>query len=184
MSMSRCERLPHDISSVMANDGEGKWLLLIPAAILLAFAAPPFLAKTSNCGGNTAALSVCGTYASVVRISAASNSFDIAAVSDPDILNQLRRFTPYHWIPTARFLVLQGPVRIDEGAPRRIVVLCDTPFTNVPQRRFIKAPPTHAVGYSDGTTALITPVEFAKLDITSFAPLDTCIAKLDSNRGE
>ena len=48
------------------------------------------------------------------------------------------------------------------------MAVCDTPFDNVPQRLFGKAAPTHAVVYSDGSTALMRTEDFGRLDLKGF----------------
>lgn len=76
-----------------------------------------------------------------------------------------------NWLPQAHFLVSYAPL-VAGSAERRVIIVCDTPYTNVPQHRFFSAPPTHAAGFSDGTTGLITPTEFSALDRKSFVALD------------
>jgi len=158
----------------MARDSEGKWLLLLPLGVLLLLAAPHFLGKTSNCGGNSAALNVCNRYLLTIKLAvrdsgqASLSITNIPAADRPGLAQDARN----HWISKARFLVTTAPIKIAPDAGKRILIVCDTPYSNVPQRRFVRAPATHAVGYSDGTTDLISPAEFEKLDKSSFVPLD------------
>jgi hypothetical protein len=163
----------------MPRDAERKWLLLIPVGILLALAAPSFLARTSNCGGNSAALFVCKNYALIFELSRSDSAelqFSVTNVA-AQYHAQLGQLARYHWVPNARFLVSTASVSRDGQDKPRLIVVCDTPYGNVPQRQFFKAPFTHAVGYADGSTALISPAEFARLDKSLFVPLDTLYPK-------
>jgi hypothetical protein len=158
----------------MARDSQGKWLLLFPLAILLVLAAPPFLGRTSNCGGNSAALSVCSSYLLGFKLAVRDSGRDSLSITNiaTEYHKDFSRDARNHWVPNARFLVTTANVTVVPDAGRRIVIVCDQPYTNVPRRRFTTAPPSHAVGYSDGTTGLISRDEFEKLDKSSFVALD------------
>jgi hypothetical protein len=55
---------------------------------------------------------------------------------------------------------------------REIVIVCPSRFDNVPTPTLLNLyhkHPAHAVGYSDGTTELISPVEFTNLNLKGFA---------------
>ena len=52
---------------------------------------------------------------------------------------------------------------------RRIIIVCDSAYTNVPQRLFWSVPPTYAAGYSDGSVGPISVSEFARFDRSCFA---------------
>jgi hypothetical protein len=85
---------------------------------------------------------------------------------------ELAELTHYFWIPSARFLVSTASMSERESQPRRVIVVCDTPYSNVPRRWIGSAPPAHAAGFSDGSAGLISPAEFAALDRSLFAFLD------------
>jgi hypothetical protein len=144
-------------------------VLVLSAAIVL-----PLFQRASNCGGNTAALSHVGHYVLVARAHVTDSpdrKFLVTMVSSEQrkTLVDLGR---NHWIPNARFLVSTAPL-VEQGIqPRRIVIVCDTPYRNVPRRWFGSAPPAHAAGFADGSTCLISSVEFAALDRSEFALLD------------
>ena len=53
------------------------------------------------------------------------------------------------------------------------MIVCTKAYDNVPQRRFFKPEPTHAVGYADGTTDRISVEEFNRLDLSEFVSLST-----------
>jgi hypothetical protein len=78
----------------------------------------------------------------------------------------------------ARFLVTNQtltPADFAIGGARKLLVVCDTAYRDLPPRRFRfleQAPPTHAAAYSDGSFRLLTETEFSALDRRNFVPLD------------
>jgi hypothetical protein len=74
-----------------------------------------------------------------------------------------------HWISEAKILIRTN---INPNAvPKQIVVVCDTPYGNVPQPTIwngYRIHPAHAVGYSDGTAGLVSPAEFKKVNLNEF----------------
>lgn len=67
---------------------------------------------------------------------------------------------------------------------REIVVLSRRWFDNVPTPapwNLFRRNPAHAVGYSDGTTGLISPAEFDSLFIYGFASLWSLATNTDTN---
>lgn len=146
-------------------------LSVLAVAAALAF---PFFGYTTNCGGNSAALSRVQEYALVASMTASDNlehTFRVNAVT-PDLRKQLAELAHCRWIPNARFLVATAPLYTNESRSRRVIIVCDTPYRNVPRRWMGSAPPAHAAGFSDGSAALISPAEFAALDRSSFTYLD------------
>lgn len=133
----------------------------------------PLLAQPSNCGGNTAALGACKMYIVNARFAAFDNGGDVFNIDmDPEseiewMLEMLRSRSDT-WMGDAGFYVRTGDVVVGKHAPRTILVIGGKPFRNVPQRRFGCAPATYAVGYADGEIDLITPAEFASLDLSRF----------------
>ena len=133
---------------------------------------PPFLA--TNCGGNSAALSYCHTYATVLRMwieGHPNQTFDLADV-DPQVRQELTSITGEPWV-RGTLLARATNIRAEPAGPREVVVVCARAYDNVPQRVFLKAPMTHAVGYSTGEAGLINRAEFAKLDLSDFIDLRT-----------
>jgi len=136
----------------------------------------------SNCGGNSAALSYCQRYVYAVLAVAADNPgspFVITNIS-PEVREYFEKNIAHrnHWIPQAHFLVSALPlIGADLPVPmdrknRRILIVCDRPYTKLSQHLIWHASPTHAVGYSDGTRGLISANEFAALDFSTFQRLD------------
>ena len=62
-------------------------------------------------------------------------------------------------------------MRVDAAADKRIIMVCDHPYDNVPQRIFGRSPMAHAVAYSTGESGLISPAEFVQLDLSAFIDL-------------
>lgn len=137
----------------------------------------PVFTRSSDCGGNSAALSqvhVIATFAAAHAFDRADGAFSFMRLSN-DERAELANLSSQRWIKEAKFLVTSMPIH--RGAPgRTVVAVCDTPFTNVPQRSIGHAPVTHAVGYSDGTTGLVTEVEFRSLDRAKFTDLASLVS--------
>ena len=155
---------------------------LIAIAIGLTFIAVlrwslPVGMRTSNCGGNSAALSQVHGIASLAGAHALNRpdcTFSFTHVSSNERA-ELADYAVQSWIRQARYLVTTLPIR--RSAPgRTTVVVCGTSFTNVPQLLSGRAPATHAVGYSDGTTGLITEAEFRSLDRTKFMDVASLVS--------
>lgn len=145
------------------------------AALLVAISlVVPVWNQTSNCGGNSAALAQVVQIALIARFAASDapdHSFRFNAAG-PDEREQLAGFSRSPWLHGARFLVSAMPVEEEENQSRRVIVVCNKSYRNVPRQWIGYAPPTHAVGYSDGSYGLISPAEFAALDLSKFTPLD------------
>ena len=142
-------------------------IALICAALL------PGLAPPSNCGGNSHALTACKQILIYDRLARNTNGigFDLAQFDAVDqtnlFLTVASRWTSDagYWLRTNGF---------SNTAARQIVVVCDRAYDNVPQPavwNLYRGNPAHAVGYSDGTTGLITPAEFSGLDRRGFMSL-------------
>ncbi len=67
---------------------------------------------------------------------------------------------------------------------REIVIVCQRRYDNVPTPapwNLFHNTPAHAVGYSDGTTGLISPEEFDSLFIYGFTSLWSLATNADAN---
>jgi hypothetical protein len=150
--------------------------LLLGAGILVvgAVAVAGFSGKTSNCGGNSAALG----NVRLIAISAILNMEDAPdhsfsfSEANPEQREELATYSRTHWLRDARFLVSTKPMSERDTKEHHLIAVCDTPYRNVPQKWIGSAPPTHAAGYSDGSCGLISTDEFALLDFAKFRPLD------------
>ena len=154
--------------------------ILVPLGFLSLFAALllPGLARSSNCGGNSAALNVCREIRFYVQL--ATNTND--SVLDQSLLDSSDQTILFHvvssyWTPDAGYWVRTN--HLGESPQKKITVVCDVVYDNVPLPtlwNFYHRNPAHAVGFSDGTTGLISPADYARMDRTNFLNL-TALAK-------
>ena len=155
-----------------------KWkiVILFGAGFVIYVAFFGLVPRSFNCGGNSAALSTAIEYARYAFVLGMDNPDRLFRISENDRKYLAGFAQDTTWLKGARFLVYTNAVLEDKSAPRRLIIVCDTTYRNVPRRQIswwiIPAPPTHAAGYSDGTAGLISPKEFAALDRSSFAFLD------------
>ena len=127
--------------------------------------------RRSNCGGNSAALFVCGEFVAIPRETAEGKGgvldFNMKPGEEKKSLGYLAKNNE---IPGASFLVKRGRHEIEEGQ-KQIIVVCATAYSNVPQPtlwNLYKRTPAHAVGYSDGLAELISPAQFNSLNLSDF----------------
>ena len=140
--------------------------------------------KRSNCGGNSAALSACKAYITILQLWAADHHgesfhFDQA---DTQTRQQLGRLPGASWIRSGRLMARLDEVRVEAAADKRIIMVCDHPYDNVPQRIFGTSPMAHAVAYSNGETGLISPQQFARLGLSGFVDLQSLAVTGRSNQ--
>ena len=153
--------------------------------LLLALAVtPPVLAgvlawnrlNMTNCGGNGAAVSrvreIC-LVALMIADTKGSREFSISLLSQQD-RDRLSSLAEYGWTRDAKYFISAKSFAVGIANPKELVVFCNRPFTNVPRHIFGEAPPTYAVGFSDGSTSLITARQFATLDKSAFV----CLSEL------
>ena len=148
-------------------------LLWLPvgSAALFAYASRIETSET-NCGGNTEAL---------CRVRDCLRACQIAAYERPDHRFSVAGATTAERVEFTqiargmmsggRILISTAPYVLSTREPRRIIAVCERPFTNVPRRAF-GSPPTHAVAYTDETMSLISVAEYASLNLSSYVPLD------------
>ena len=136
--------------------------------VLMALQILPMLASTGKLRGNKAMLYECKNTLRIWK-SAEPNSprFDFSKLSHHDaefILLWADRFdvwskTNFNW-------------QVNK-TKREIVLVYGIQFDNVPKSSwtFFLKNPAHAVGYSDGTTGLISPEQFTNLNLSGFVSL-------------
>ncbi|MCP5426633.1 MAG: hypothetical protein H6966_00025 [Chromatiaceae bacterium] len=129
--------------------------------------------KRSNCGGNSAALAACKGYVTVLQLWAADHDGQSFRIDQADMQTrrELGRLPGASWIRSARLMARSDDVRVDAADEKRIIMVCDHAYDNVPQRIFGRSPMAHAVAYSTGETGLISPAEYARLDLSGFIDL-------------
>jgi hypothetical protein len=153
-------------------------------AVFVALALPLVTAKT-NCGGNSYALSACATFAVAAYVTAQDNhsQFEVGKIGK-DEWQSFLTLAGNHWgMNRADFLVKTNFV-LGNGSNRDVIIVSKREFGNVPQptiRNFYHRNPAHAVGYSDGTTGLISPEQFANLNLTGFVSLSNLVTNFESN---
>ena len=133
----------------------GKSLVLLACLLGIGLIALFELGNSStNCGGNTAALNQVGIITAILR----------GGAPDSDQRSQLASNSQTHWCRGAHFLVKSDVTSGDDDRSRHIIAACDTPYSNLSTQWPGFRKPTHAVGYSDGSTGLVTVAEFFSLD--------------------
>jgi len=152
------------------------WIIVVSVAamtVAVGFALP-MLARPSNCGGNSAALSACRNVSLAVRIISSDRGTNLADLSrlTSEELREFQNIPGMSWLHGAHLLVRTNGFALGPGEVKGIIVVCDTAYSNVPQYRFRQAPATHAVGYSDGTVGLLRPAEFHSLDLSRFQDIN------------
>ena len=153
-------------------------LFLLGMVVAVGATTLPIFTTTSNCGGNSAALSDVHRIALAAVVYASDppdHSFCFTTANSRQ-RGELAYYGHTNWCRGARFLVSTAPLYEHEKQQRRIIAVCDTPYRNVPRQWIGSAPPTHAAGYSDGSYGLIFTEEFAALDRTRFIPIDELYA--------
>jgi hypothetical protein len=142
-------------------------VLIAGTLIVLAMVAVAPIPRRTNCGGNSAALALISRITLTARVGlldSPDGRFRFDGSQREEVGGDVR------W-RGGRLLVSTVPLSKDEVG-RRVIVVCDEPFRNVPRQLIGSAPPTHAAGFSDGSICLISPAEFAALDFSTFAWFD------------
>lgn len=133
----------------------------------------PAFVTASNCGGNSAALSSCRHILIMNELAGGTNGgvFDLERL-EPAEQTILLASAANHWTPGAGYWLQTNGLGNASG--KQIAVVCDRAYDNVPQPtiwNLYRRNAAHAVGYSDGTTGLITPAEYNRLDRQPFMSL-------------
>lgn len=143
--------------------------------ILLGALVLPLLSRESNCGGNSASLSRCTSLRFYLRewFAEHPNGFDAAIHDWTELKMDTRGFSGWGSAPE-NYLLKRQIVSFPGGSG--IVAVCNLEFDNVPQPTIwngYRRTPGHAALLADGTTKIITPAEFAALDLKQFVPLSS-----------
>lgn len=157
--------------------------VLVAIVVIWGAVALPLLARSSNCGGNSAALSACRSVHLSLRVIASEHDVGPLSIArlTPAEREQFNHVTGLGWIGNAKILMSSQPLQLSYARSNILVAVCDTPYDNVPQRRWFKTQPRHAAVYEDGTTALISTEEFRRLDLSGF--IDVRSLQITSTRG-
>ena len=133
----------------------------------------PALSSHTNCGGNSYALYACKQFITMTQLDTEVGSIDISKLGE-DERSEAAKLAKSVWTGHADFLIRTNFATTN--TPRLLVIVCERPFNNVPQPtiwNLYRKNPAHAVGYSDGSTALISPAEFEVLNFTGFIHLSS-----------
>jgi hypothetical protein len=156
---------------------------LLIMGVIVAFAAVlvQSTGRVSNCGGNSAALATASNLAQIAlagMAEAKDHSFRFAEASEEyhEVLRHSARYGK------ARFLVIKRPISENDAYYPQLIAVCDTPYRNVPERRFGQNPATHAAALSDGSARLISPEEFIALPKEDFIPLEQLFPRTDRGK--
>src|ERR1051326_97232 len=146
------------------------WVMSAAALVLVCAMAVPLLARSTNCGGNTAALTACRSLVGAFEIVATDRGGKSVTITD---LTEKERENFRHpgginWLGGGEVLVTKQPVIISETGPKTIIAVCTAAYDNVPRRWIGKSPMTHAAAYSDGSVGLISVPNFQRLDLSRF----------------
>ena len=140
----------------------------------------PSFVRSSNCGGNSAAIAACKSASLNLVLATTERGIPVSAPNLTDAEREyFRHLSGLSWLGTATVLVAMGPVTADREK-RELLAVCSKPYDNVPQRLIGKAPLTHAVAYSDGSSGLISIENFRKLDLTKFVDVKMLVGTNDS----
>lgn len=146
-------------------------LIMLIVAVVAAGTIWAMFTQTTNCGGNGAALPACATSVMEIKrapVDTGKNYYDINKLPLDQRIG-LVRCANNHWITGAK-IFLRTNVALN-SEKKQILAVCDTPYGNIPQPTIwngYRKNLAHAVGYSDGTTGLIKPEEFKKLNLAEF----------------
>jgi hypothetical protein len=135
----------------------------------------PAVGLATNCGGYNAARAYVRMTAIIMSMFAddsANETFSLETATPAQLQELARCFTAGWGVQDGDIWITKKPLRSDANDRQQIVALCSRPFKNVPQYMFRWAPPSHAVAFSDGSTALISTGEFEALDRSAFTPLN------------
>ncbi len=146
--------------------------------------------KSSNCGGNSAAMAAvrsAGAAVSLVLSERDQDRLDLASLesSERKYFDQIAGLS---WLGDGTVLV--NP-RVDFTSTNEfLMAVCDRAYRNVPQKLIGKSPPTHAALFSDRGAILISVEEFDHLDLSGFIDVRTLekasrdmLPGMDSSKG-
>src|SRR5947199_3425640 len=106
----------------MSNRGISVWGAFVVACVALgAVVVLPLFALPTNCGGNSAALTACRSVVlgfQIVALDRRDKSFCVPDLTQTE-QEIFRRPTGMSWLPGARLLVTQQPIRITLSEPKK-----------------------------------------------------------------
>ena len=107
-----------------------------------------------------------------------SDTFSFGDLALTDQRLAIARLGPFPWLLKTNF------VWQNTNSKREIVIVCEKGFDNVPKPtiwNLYRKNRAHAVGYSDGTTGLISPEQFTNLSLIGFVSLSQLATNAEFN---
>jgi hypothetical protein len=151
-------------------------MLVVIGIPMAGWLASGLLLRSSKCGGNSAALHVCTGFAALVAETAQGKP----GIRLVDLDGSLASRHLWRGFISADEFLVAPPESVIDPSRRDVVIVCKTAFGNVPQP-FLNLPFwrnwAHAVGYSNGESELISPAEYARLDLSGFVPADEWLGR-------
>lgn len=156
----------------MANDSTQRKRLFTGAVLLIALVVVggllPLASKSSNCGGNSAAMAACsgvGTVLTLIGSDREQSKFELDALTKTERA-YFDQVAGVNWLGDSKVLVRPS---VDLNSANNVVLaVCDRAFRNVPRKTFGKAPPTHAALIRNRGVVLIAVEDFNRLDLTDY----------------
>ena len=152
-------------------------LCFASAFIIFLFFYLPTLTSSGKLRGNQFALQRCESQIKIWKTAGLSSAtFDFHKLSDEDKRRVV--FTGFNPTFSMKTNFVWG-----SASNREIVIVCESKFDNVPKSpwTFFLKYSAHAVGYSDGTTGLISLTEFTNLNLIGFASLSNLATNSEFN---
>lgn len=131
-----------------------------------------FPALSGKLSGNRRTLFTCRAFLRDAKNLTSKNAdLDFGKLSGKDKYKLTHRARDFDFLAKTNFVW-------ETNTNKEIMIVCSRSFDNVPQPslfNFYRRNRAHAVGYSDGTTALISPQQFTNINLSGFVSLSSLI---------
>ena len=147
----------------------------------------PLMTLPSNCGGNSAALSYCNSNYMNIEFffimeehfeNIDKNRFNIDQIPN-SVLAELNAQS--HWTGNANYFIRNKNITLNADN-EEIFVFCDTPYNNVPQKRWGSSPFTYAAVKSNGEKVLLSINKYKNLDKTQFIKIKDLLLSIKDKK--
>jgi hypothetical protein len=150
-------------------------LFVVLGVLGVVFALVATSSQSSNCGGNSAALHVCSFYPLTLLMQMSEQGLNSRDSETPNTLTSDLTSADLAQVfesmnGSAEYSIRNPDSRFPAG-DREVVIVCDVEFGNVPQPtmwNLYRRSPAYAIGFANGTSELITPAEYGRLDRSNF----------------
>jgi hypothetical protein len=148
-------------------------LVIAFGIVFLAMQILPMFAGSRKLRGNQWALVECRSYLEAAGTTKTNNlNFDFSKLSDDDKFHAIFLGRNFDFWAETNFVW-------GNSSNREIVIVCQTQFDNVHKPDLWNSfwrNPAHAVGYSDGSTGLISSEQYATLNLNGFSSFTNLFA--------